>query len=268
MGKKIEKNETSDEKRRRNRRFNTVLYIISAALVLAGVIIIVNDTTYFFDRLFKKEAISSGNVTFPPIDLIIDVDDYTPVPTAHFTLDPNTTPTPEPTPTEAPVPQPPVCVYFPQYDIACPIDPVGYNSLGQMATVRAHDRAGWLETSGTPTTGGNILIAGHNRYSGKLGYFSVIKDDLQIGDQVIIEMANGEMAFYLVEAIEKWRYDEVPAEIMQTWGEPRLTLITCYGDYSSALGSSIHRVIAICKPVQIVLQEDYVFLDATPVPHI
>lgn len=131
----------------------------------------------------------------------------------------------------------PECVYFPQYDITCPVDPVGYNWRGEMATVRSPFRAGWLKYSGDPVTGGNVILAGHNRYSGKLGYFSVVKDKLQPGDQVIVKMQNGEYAYYIVESINQYHYQHVPWEVMQHDGESRLTLITCLGDFSSSAGT-------------------------------
>lgn len=244
MDKKYYETLAAEERRRKNRIHNAVLYTVGGLLVLVGIIIIINDQTYLFDKLGKwlrgeKEEMP----TFPPYVMETELpEDETPAPGV---------PTEVPVVTEVPDPAQgaPVCVYFPQYDIICPVDPVGYNWKGQMDTVRAYDRAGWLQTSGTPITGGNILIAGHNRYSGKLGYFSVIKDELQVGDQVIIEMANGNLAYYIVESIDRWKYDELPDNIMRLDEVPRLTLITCYGDYSAEIGSSIHRVIAVCKPV-------------------
>lgn len=244
MGIKQKKTYSAEERRRKNRRFNTVLYIISAVLILGGIAIIISDTTYLFDKIFRPGKFVV-EVTVPPGTPVLITPSPSPLPGESV----------EPVVTAEPVASRPVKVVFPQYSIVCPVDPVGFNWKGQMATVRAHDRAGWLETSGTPATGGNILIAGHNKYSGKLGYFDVVKSKLQVGDIVYLELENGEIAYYVVESVNKWRYDEVPNEVMQIWGEPRLTLITCYGDFSHEIGSSIHRVIAICKPVTFQIPE-------------
>lgn len=280
MDKRYYESLTAQERRRKNRRFNTILYTIGAVLVLAGIIIIINDQTYLFDKIGKWfSGDKTVMPTFPPNVSLSTMDPNYAGPYApNWTLEPGTTPPPwigtsaqpdtsaepgtttgtgshggtwtAPTPLPETGPEAPVYVFFPQYDIACPVDPVGYNWRGQMDVIRAYNRAGWLITSGTPVTGGNILIAGHNRYSGKLGYFSVVKDKLKIGDQVIIQMKSGDYAYYIVESIDRWRYDAVPDYIMRLDSDPRLTLITCYGDYSSAIGSSIHRVIAVCRPVQ------------------
>lgn len=197
------------------------------------------------------------------------------------TLWPMPTPTPTPAPrtpgnhprpkiTYDPQPDDPVYVIFPQYAISggrikyykngapegkgivCPVETVGLNSKGQMDTVRSALKAGWFYASGTPVKGGNTIIAGHNKYSGQLGYFSVIKDEfIKEGreNQVIVRMRNGEYAFYIVEKVEIWPYDQVPDYVMMTSGGDRLTLITCLGDYSGQLGTSRHRVIAICRPI-------------------
>lgn len=237
MSKKPKNPNSAPSRKKRIRRHNLILYIISAALIICGVVIIVRDTTY--DSNAKKHQ---PTVTFPPDDVININNDW-----AVQTASPHGTVSP----TQEPEAHRPVYVHFPQYNINCPVEPVGVTEDGVMATVPAHDRAGWLETSGTPTSGGNVIIAGHNRYHGNLGYFSVIRTDAKVGDQVMVEMDNGEYAFYLIESIQTFKYNEVPDEIMSVYGEPRLTLITCLGDYDYNLMMSRSRVIAVCKPVNV-----------------
>ena len=213
------------------------------------------------------------NVTMPPRGEDDPLDMWTPIPT----WDPYTTPAPGTTwpPTAAPTQEPgttrppwepptevptmsyaPKNIYFlDQYvessiqDIVCPVDPVGYNSQGQMDTVRSAFRAGWFMKGGDPVHGGNVLIAAHNRYSGQLGYFSIIKDKLQPGDIVIIETQSGDYYYYVIDSITEYDYDAVPSEVMTTGGEPRLTLITCKGDYSQLIHTSRTRIIAVCHPI-------------------
>lgn len=237
MSKKINNPNNAPSRKKRIKRHNIILYIISATLIIIGVVIIVRDTTY--DPNARKHQ---PTVTFPPDD-VIDVNGSWSIQTAspqHSAL-----------PTQEPQAHRPVFVHFPQYNINCPVDPVGVTADGYMDTVPAHDRAGWLQTSGTPSSGGNVIIAGHNRYHGNLGYFSVIRTDAKVGDQVMVQMDNGEYAFYLIESIQTFKYDEVPDEIMSVYGEPRLTLITCLGDYDYNLMMSKSRVVAICRPVNV-----------------
>lgn len=265
MDTKQKKTYSKEERKKRNKRFNTVLYIISAVLVLTGVIIIISDTTLWFDKLFhpgdfNEIPVPTGNFVFiTPDPNVTFAPGNTPepgeeVPDPHRTLAPGETEAPDdpskPTATPRPQnPERPINVYFSGYNITCPIDPVGFNWKGQMATIRAHNRAAWLRTSGTPTEGGNIILAGHNKYSGKLGYFDVVRSKLKVGDIVIIENAHHDFYYYAVTSVTTYPHDGVPWSVMDTGGEPRLTLITCLGDFDSSIGSSKHRVIAVCHPI-------------------
>ncbi|MBR0157169.1 MAG: class F sortase [Clostridia bacterium] len=181
------------------------------------------------------------------------------------TPDPNATPRPTrpPTPPTSHAPVAPTSSYAPKNvyflnrytaatitDTTCPVDPVGYNSKGQMDTVHSAFRAGWFMYGGDPVHGGNTLIAGHNRYSGRKGWFSLIQEGkIQPGDVVVVELNSGDYTYFMVDFVERYEYDAVPDEIMNTGGRPRLTLITCYGDYDSSIHTSRHRVIAVCYPV-------------------
>lgn len=158
---------------------------------------------------------------------------------------------PEPTPYN---PYEPKNVYFVGYESTCPVcpvQPVGYNQYGQMAVVQSAYIAGWFMYGGDPVRGGNTLIAGHIRHKGKYGYFSIVRDMLKPGDNVIVEMQNGQFAYYVVGRVEEHMYNNVPSEIMNTGGSRRLTLITCKDDYSSYYGTSMHRCFAICYPVYV-----------------
>lgn len=187
MDKKKRKVYTPAEKRRRNRRHNAIVTSIAVVLMLAGIIIIVSDTTFFFDdagRWIRRNIFGEVFETIPPFPTGSPSEPSDPDDPNNPNIGPQGSLVPRPTfsPDETPLPEnvteepfiydyAPECVYFPQYDITCPVDPVGYNWRGEMATVRSPFRAGWLKYSGDPVTGGNVILAGHNRYSGKLGYF-------------------------------------------------------------------------------------------------
>ena len=175
----------------------------------------------------------------------------TPIPGDNYTPPKPVYGDPEPTPYN---PYEPKNLYFVGYESTCPvcpIQPVGYNQYGQMAVVQSAYIAGWFMYGGDPVRGGNTLIAGHIRHKGKYGYFSIVRDMLRPGDNVIVEMQNGQCAYYVVARIEEHMYNNVPNEIMNTGGSRRLTLITCKDDYSSYYGTSMHRVFAICYPVYV-----------------
>lgn len=217
-------------------------------------------TQWWENSYFDPRYTTPPMPTVPPV---VDVTAPPPTPTPRpGETAPPPTPSPSPTPTwkpETPVygdpsptpynPYEPKAVYFIEHDINCPVQPVGYNQYGQMAVVQSAYVAGWFRYGGDPVHGGNTLIAGHIRHKGRYGYFSIIRDGLQPGEYVIVEMQNGQFAYYVVDRIEAYVYYDVPDSIMTTGGQPRLTLITCMDDYSAYYGTSLHRIFAICYPV-------------------
>ena len=230
-----------EERRKKNHRFNTALYIAAAFLILLGVFIILRDQT----NLFSRNSGEIPNVTFPPPIIIRNSE--TPLPTEKVDPGPSEEPTPEPTP-EAP--SPPVNIYFEGHDIAVAVIPVGVNDKGEMDTVPEYNIAGWYMYGAAPNEEGNCIIAGHNRYHGQKGLFSILHKGLKIGDRVCVTMENGEYAFYSVVSIERYKYNAVPDSVMSPGGETRLTLITCLGDFDYDLQMSKTRVVAICEPIK------------------
>ena len=236
------------ERRKKNKRFNTVLYCVAGALVLSGVFIILRSET----NLFSKNSADVPSVTVPPEynDTIV-----IPVPTqAASTARPavtdpaSATPT-YPPPTEAPKANAPVSIYFNDHNVSCSVQPVGVDDKGTMETVPSYNIVGWYKYGAAPNQPGNCIIAGHNRYSGQLGSFSLLHKGLSVGDKITVELADGSYCFYSVASINTYRYDEVPDSVMASGGEKRLTLITCLGDYNYDLQMSVSRVVAVCVPL-------------------
>ncbi len=259
MPKNEQDEESKIKRRRKNRIFNTVLYAVSGCLILLGIYIILADQT----DLFLKSTAPVPQVTFPPeyVDTRTpapsnssDTDPSKPPPTTEppsGTGTPGTTPKPyDPGPTAAPQPaSDPFSIYFMDHDISVAIVPVGVNEKGEMETVPKHDVAGWYKYGPAPNEDGNCIIAGHNRYHGHKGLFSILHKGLKVGDRICVTLENGESVFYRVESINKYKYNAFPSDVMELGGERRLTLITCLGDYDYDLGMSRTRVVAVCKPV-------------------
>lgn len=249
--------ETAKAKRRkRNRIINAVLYFLSVCLILFGVYLILLDQT----NLFNHNTGEIPDVTFPPEDAAMqtpdaetqepaDISSDAPLPSPPDD-DPDESEDPTPVPTEPP-PNSPVSVYFADHNISVKVIPVGLNEKGEMDTVPKHDIAGWFELGPAPNQSGNCIIAGHNRWHGRKGLFSILHDGLKVGDRIIVTMEDGSTLFYTVDQIKRYHYDAVPDSVMEVDGETRLTLITCLGDYSHILHMSETRVVAVCKPFKI-----------------
>lgn len=244
----VETDSEAELRRKKARRFNRVLYCVSAALILLGVFIILRSET----TLFTKNSTDTPSATFPPDDVIVINGAPTPVPamTADGTEDPSAATPTYPPPTEEVTPLAPKAIYFVGHDVSCMVEPVGIDDNGVMGTVDSHNIVGWYMYGAAPNTPGNCIIAGHNRYHGVMGSFSLLHNGLAVGDKVTVELEDGSSRFYRVATINTYLYNEVPPSVMELGGIDRLTLITCLGDYDYNLQMSLSRVIAVCTPVE------------------
>ena len=236
-------------RRKKARRFNRVLYCISAALILTGVFIILRSET----TLFTKNSTGDPVATFPPDDIIVMDGAPTPQSTAAPTQaaeDPSAQPPDYPPPTEAPQPLAPVAIHFVGHDVSCSVQPVGLTDDGVMDTVPSHNIVGWYMYGAAPNEHGNCIIAGHNRYHGQMGSFSLLHNGLAVGDRITVDLEDGSSRFYRVATLNTYLYSEVPGAVMALGGTDRLTLITCLGDFDYDLQMSRSRVIAVCIPVE------------------
>ena len=238
--------EEKQERRRKNRRFNAILYCISACFILFGIFVILRDQT----TIFTPDTAEVPDATFPPVDAVEPIDTPTPAPTAEAgeptKPPPDVTMPPDHTPELG---SQPVAIYFYDHKISVKVVPVGLNKKGEMDTIPKADIAGWYKYGPAPNQDGNCIIAGHNRYSGQKGLFVLLHKGLVVGDRICVTMESGEVKFYIVESIDRYKYDAVPESVMEEGGRTRLTLITCLGDYSHTLHMSETRVVAVCRPI-------------------
>ena len=166
---------------------------------------------------------------------------------------PQATETPYSAPTSEPSDEQgivPVKLYFIERRISCDILPVGINSNYEMETIRSPYKAGWLRKAPYVLPGevGKAVIAGHNRWNGHNGTFSVLKK-LSVGETVAVEMSDGYATYFRVDELTECAYDD--NSIMQpVYDRAMLVLITCKGDWDSVLHTSRTRVVAICSPVE------------------
>lgn len=142
----------------------------------------------------------------------------------------------------------PVKLYFIEKRISCDIVPVGISADHQMETTRSAYNAGWLSVSPYVMPGdmGKAIIAGHNRWGGRTGVFSVLKK-LKAGETVAVGFSDGYARYFKVDEVYECAYND--NSVMEAVSDrAQLVLITCKGDWSDALHTSQTRVVAICSP--------------------
>lgn len=214
----------------RNRAFRWILNFAILACFIAGAYMIIRSTVLFPPPYEDPPAYAE------PVKIV--------VPQSSANLE---TMTPEPTETARIPYDEPVKIYFTSQKIATDIIPVGVDEKGTMEAPEDSMLGGWLKYSVHPGEAGNSIIAGHDSYGGVKGVFSIIKK-LELGDEVVIQDVNGVFTYYTVMEIGSYLAADVPDYVMafDTEGPPRLTLITCLGDYGLDRRSK-SRVIAICE---------------------
>lgn len=208
----------------RRKSIRTTLYVISALVFTAGL--------YLTLKQF---------VLFPT--------PYTPPPTPVATT---ARPTPTITAIIPPSPTPyvklfPVLISFPDQQRQCEIVPVGKKEDNEMETVDSPTLAAWYQNGPSPGEEGNAILNGHISWKGTKGTFSILSD-METGEPVVIEYEDGSYRYFHVESVDVYRIDDWPANVLNTGGETRMTLVTCLGDYNPSIGTSESRIVVICKP--------------------
>lgn len=225
---KPQQQETGFAKLKKNKAFWVCVYVAIAALFVGGVILVIQQYFIIQEEPYVAPPTATPVVTTP-----------TPAPTA--TLAPTPTPVPTPTPYVKTTPK---RLYFTGYQVYSDVYPVGIQN-GNIGTVDSANDSAWFEPYYSPGGPGNAIISGHNSWKKKKGTFSVIHD-MSPGDEVVVEFDGPVFKYFEVAEILTVTLDDFPAELIEPEGEPRLTLITCLGDYDRAYGGSRSRVIAIC----------------------
>lgn len=224
---------------------NILLYIISALLLASGIFLVL-----------RQYVLIPGEYVPPEGSLPVQTPAATPSPTPSTTgTGVGTTQTPAVTPEATPYVKPiPMRIYFLDAEVMCDIVPVGRieegDNAGQMATVDDPDLSAWYEPGPAPGEVGNAILNGHKSWHGKIGRFSVLWN-MKVDEIVAIAFADGSYKYFAVISADFYPYDDVPAEVMNLVSEtPRMTLITCYGDFDRIIGTSVQRCVVVCEPVE------------------
>jgi len=171
------------------------------------------------------------------------------------TSGPDTGPDTGPTSADRPTPGPTAEVYdpasMPDVDLPTGIDPhrIMIPAIGVSAPVidllltaaevevpEDFDDAGWWTATRRPGEIGPSVIGGHvDSRSGPAVFFRL--DQLQEGDEVVVESEDGEQVVFVVDdGIQIDKYDRPPEVFGFGQGRPELRLITCGGEFDPTVG--------------------------------
>lgn len=124
----------------------------------------------------------------------------------------------------------PVRIRIPALAIDAKVQHVGVNAKGNMAVPSNFTDTAWYEDGPAPGESGSAVIAGHvNNGLGLSGVFENL-NDLEVGDDIYVERADGEVVHFIVMSSRVYPYTDAPEEVIfNPAGSARLNLITCEG---------------------------------------
>lgn len=135
--------------------------------------------------------------------------------------------------------------------ISAPVDPVALDGDRQVVVPDDVNRAGWYSPGPAPgSASGSAVLVGHvdDREQG-LGVFAVLAD-AEPGDEVTVELGSGRRVDHRVVGLGQFGKAELPlADLFAADGAPRLTLISCGGDFDEATGSYTDNIVVTAVPV-------------------
>lgn len=133
----------------------------------------------------------------------------------------------------------PVNIQIPAIHVSAPVMEVGENSDGsvQVPPLGTHNLTGWYKNGPTPGQMGASVILGHvDSYQG-ISVFYYLKDLIQ-GDQIHVSLADGKVANFVVDGLEKVTKTDFPtSDVYGKVPYPGLRLLTCGGPFD---GTSRH----------------------------
>lgn len=139
----------------------------------------------------------------------------------------------------------PVKIQIPAINVSAPVMEVGRNADGsvQVPPLENHNLTGWYKYSPTPGQMGASVILGHvDSYQG-ISVFYYLKDLIQ-GDQISVTLADGTVANFVVDGLEKVTKTDFPtSDVYGNVPYPGLRLITCGGPFDHSSGHYLDNII-------------------------
>ena len=145
----------------------------------------------------------------------------------------------------------PVRVQVESLGIDMPIDPVGLADTGAMALPENPAVAAWYRYGPGPgSPAGATVVAAHvDSLVYDLGPFARLAD-APAGTEIVLQTGDGAAHRYTVASIDSVEKQAVPwAGVFDRAGQPRLTLVTCGGEFDYEARRYLSNVIVTAVPV-------------------
>lgn len=137
-----------------------------------------------------------------------------------------------PAPVRPPSPAP-IRLVVPSLRINAPVEALGVTQDYSLEAPAGISDVGWYRLGSSPGASGDAIVSGHRGYPGGIpAVFNEI-GRLSSGDAIDVQLADGSTAHFLVSRVYTTPYRSIPAGFFATDGPPRLTLVTCTGDFDN-----------------------------------
>lgn len=148
----------------------------------------------------------------------------------------------------------PVSVRIPTLGVSSDLLRLGLQDDGtvEVPPLTEDDQAGWYRNGPAPGEVGPAVLLGHvdSAEWGPGVFFDL--GALEPGQQVEVTRADGTVAVFAVDRVERYAKDDFPTlAVYGNTEDPQLRLITCGGDFDAAAGSYEDNVVAYASLVSV-----------------
>jgi hypothetical protein len=137
---------------------------------------------------------------------------------------------------------PPAQLLIPSLNVHRAVEAVGVNRFGVMNLPVNGWNAGWYKGGPVPGAPGDAVIEGHAGYPGQPMIFGRLAN-LRPGDQVIVVLADKSRRLFVVVSMTSVAVGASPSGMADPSGPPRLTLLTCSGQFDDQSFSYSRRLV-------------------------
>ena|SRR5712691_9797455 len=143
----------------------------------------------------------------------------------------------------------PVELKIPRLGVDADVEPVGADPDGAMSAPSDPDAVAWWSLGWGTGEPGNVVLAGHVDWGGRLRVFGALRL-LEAGDQVVVVDERAREYFYQV--VWSRQVEAEGADVDSIFGPdnpPELTLITCGGSFDQSQRMYLDRIVVRARLV-------------------
>ncbi len=146
----------------------------------------------------------------------------------------------------------PVALRIPALGVLVPVGSLGLNLDGTVQVPTTSQQTGWFRLGPTPGQIGSAVILGHvDSFQGPGVFFNL--RTLTAGDQLDVELANGTVSQFTVNAVVQYTKAQFPSQrVYGSNGSSALQLVTCGGAFDHQTGSYLSNIVVYSSLTKVI----------------